>query len=54
MAEKSRFRIWDFLDPLQEKKMKRLEAVMDLLRVEKEIEVKKFCGLLCSMYGIRR
>ena len=46
--------IEDFLDPLQEKKMKRLQAVMGLLRSEKEIEVKMFCGLMCSMYGIRR
>jgi len=46
--------IEDFLDPLQEKKMKRLQAVMGLLRSEKEIEVKKFCGLLCSMFGVRR
>ena len=46
--------IEDNLDPSQEKKKKRLQAVMDLLRSEKEIEVKKFFGLLCSMFGLRR
>ena len=42
------------LDPSQEKKKKRLQAVMDLLRSEKEIELNEFCGFMCSIYGIRR
>ena len=46
--------IEDDLDPSQKKKMKRLQAVIGLLRSEKEIEVKKLCGLLCSMFGLRR
>lgn len=54
MSEKRKSGIERFLDPLQEKKMKRLQAIMEMLRSEKEIDVKKFCGSFCSMFGIRR
>jgi predicted transcriptional regulator len=44
----------DILDPLQEKKKKRLEVVMNFLEKEKEIELKEFCGLFCIKFGIHR
>ena len=46
--------IEDLLDPLQEKRMKRLRVVMDLLKTENEIEVKQFCGYFCIKFGIHR
>ena len=46
--------IEDLLDPLQEKKMKRLRAIMDYLKGKKEIEVKEFCGFFCINFGLHR
>lgn len=44
----------DILDPLQQKKKKRLEVVMNFLKKEKEIELKEFCGLFCVRLGTHR
>jgi hypothetical protein len=42
------------LDPLQEKRKRRLIALMNLLRNEREIEKRRLCGQLSVKYGIRR
>jgi len=54
MYENRKLGIEQFLDPLQEKKMKRLKVVMDMLKSFGEIEENRFCGMVCVNYGIRR
>lgn len=54
MTEENRFGIGDILDPSQEKKKKRVDLVINLLKSMGEIEENWFCGMVCVKHGIRR
>ena len=53
MSNEERFED-SILDPLQEKRKRRLDAVINLLRKEREIGINRFCGQISILYGIRR
>ena len=54
MTEENRFDIDGSLDPSQEKRKRRMIAVMNLIRIEGEVEKRILCGQLSVLSGIRR
>jgi len=54
MKEIKKIGIDEHLDPWQKKRKRRIASIMELLSAQKEVDERRFLGLMSTEYGIRR